>query len=502
MSKPASIIIFLLFIRIIGFSQSCLPEGITFNSQADIDNFHNNYPNCSKIEGDVEIMGNDITNLNGLSNLTSFGGNIIIKHDSSLNSLVGLHNVRCIKGDIIIFYNPLLTNLIGLGNLDTIGGNLDIQYNQKLTNFIGLNKLKSLGGYLSLWVNDSLTSLKGLENLPVIGKDLIIISNNALQDLAGLDNVTSIGESVSIFSNTSLKNFKGLDKLAAIGGSIMLQHNSSLTSLINLSHLNSFHGTLWFYHNVAMIDLTGLENLTTVVGIYIDQQESMKNLKGLDNLITNSGYLTVINNNELTSLTGLDNLTVIGNEEDSLAGISCVANAKLASIASLSHVTSIWGPLEIRENFSLPVLKGLENIMPNSIKHLTITNNTFLPTCAVKSICQYIANPSGTIEIHDNASGCNSLNEVEEDCKHIGIEAMNFEPELTIFPNPAKDVLYLSLRNDIAINDLVIYNLIGKKLIHLNPVHQPIDISAFIKGIYFIEVTSNNLRICKKLLIK
>ena len=55
------------------FAQPCLPEGITFNTQAQIDNFQTNYPNCTEIEGGVQITGDDITNLDGLSVITSIG---------------------------------------------------------------------------------------------------------------------------------------------------------------------------------------------------------------------------------------------------------------------------------------------------------------------------------------------------------------------------------------------------------------------------------------------
>ncbi len=33
----------------------CLPEGITFTTQAQIDNFQLNYPGCTEIEGDMKI---------------------------------------------------------------------------------------------------------------------------------------------------------------------------------------------------------------------------------------------------------------------------------------------------------------------------------------------------------------------------------------------------------------------------------------------------------------
>ena len=62
----------ILLISILAFAifwevpaQSCLPNGYTFNTQAKIDNFSSTYPDCTQIEGDVLIEGDDISNLNG-----------------------------------------------------------------------------------------------------------------------------------------------------------------------------------------------------------------------------------------------------------------------------------------------------------------------------------------------------------------------------------------------------------------------------------------------------
>jgi hypothetical protein len=55
-------------------AQPCLPGGITFSTQEQINNFQTNYPNCTEIEGDVIIGGDDISNLNGLEVLSAVGG--------------------------------------------------------------------------------------------------------------------------------------------------------------------------------------------------------------------------------------------------------------------------------------------------------------------------------------------------------------------------------------------------------------------------------------------
>jgi hypothetical protein len=98
-------------------SNSCLPEGITFITQAQIDNFQTNYPGCTEIAGDVTIQGSGITNLNGLSILTSIGGNLWIYSSDALASLTGLEGLTSIGGPLGISGNNSLTSLSGLENI-------------------------------------------------------------------------------------------------------------------------------------------------------------------------------------------------------------------------------------------------------------------------------------------------------------------------------------------------------------------------------------------------
>lgn len=65
---------FLIFTFSLFSQSSCLPEGITFTSQEQIDNFQINYPGCTEIEGDLIISGEDITNLEGLNMVTDIVG--------------------------------------------------------------------------------------------------------------------------------------------------------------------------------------------------------------------------------------------------------------------------------------------------------------------------------------------------------------------------------------------------------------------------------------------
>jgi hypothetical protein len=88
----------------------CMPDGITFTSQDEIDNFQTNYPYCSQIGGDVEINGNDITDLNGLNFVTAIGGNLSIINCDNLTSLWGLENIKSESiVDLSIYDNSVLS---------------------------------------------------------------------------------------------------------------------------------------------------------------------------------------------------------------------------------------------------------------------------------------------------------------------------------------------------------------------------------------------------------
>ena len=122
-------------------SQSCLPDGITFTTQSQIDSFPIYYPGCTEIEGDVIIHGDDISNFLALDVLTVIGG--------------GFNAYLCLR----------LKNLAGLENLTSIGGSLSFSINDSLLNLQGLNNLVYISGILGIGNNDQLTDCSGLESL-------------------------------------------------------------------------------------------------------------------------------------------------------------------------------------------------------------------------------------------------------------------------------------------------------------------------------------------------
>jgi len=219
--------IFLLWILLSGVTginaQPCLPEGITFTTQSQIDSFPILYPNCTEIEGDVVILGNDIINLDGLINLTIIGGDFDI----------GSGN----------YGNPQLTDISGLENITSVGGRLYISNNHLLSTLSSLN-ISYLGGGgsynsgLVIMENISLTNLNGLEGITNANNGVLISENSQLINLQGLHNLTSAGGYLRIFHNNSLMSIAELSNLTTIGGKLIIDDNQNLTSLVGLENID------------------------------------------------------------------------------------------------------------------------------------------------------------------------------------------------------------------------------------------------------------------------
>ena len=435
-TRSVKTIILLLVGLLLSFtasSQGCLPNGITFTTQNQIDSFPINFPGCTEIEGDVEVSWSDINSLNGLNQVSS------------------------IEGSLTIRSNPMLTNLLGLDNLTSIGEHINIDGNKALLSLTGLNTLQYIEGGILVHSNFGLLNLEGLEGLTSV--EWIDLYNNSLTSLSGLDNITSVQGIVRINRNPELLNLSNLGNLTTIGENLEIAINDNLSNLVGLDNLHTIGGTLEIYFNDALIDLTGLNGLTTIgADLKIYQNDSLISLAGLNNVTTISGSLEVNYSLLLNDLSALGNLTIIG------------------------------GHLSIYDNATLSSLEGINNINANSISGLVLLRNSSLTKCAIKSICDYLASPTDTIWIENNAPGCNSPEEVEAACDTIGVFELSYEPELSIFPNPPSTHITIETPHE---GQLTILTLQGQELIN-QQITEPkthIDISSLPSGIYLVKVT-------------
>ena len=72
-------------------------------------------------------------------------------------------------------------------------------------------------------------------------------------------------------------------------------------------------------------------------------------------------------------------------------------------------------------------------------------------------------------------------------CTGVSVDAINNQPVISVYPNPASDKLNYSLQNNFDLNKIEINNLIGQLVYQKNPDTNPsIDISNLSLGIYFV----------------
>ncbi|MBC8465653.1 T9SS type A sorting domain-containing protein [bacterium] len=250
--KTLLILLMGLLLPFSGLSQGCLPNGITFNTQSQIDSFSINHPGCTEIEGYVKIRGDDITNLNGLNALTSIVDALTV-------------------GD---YYggNPALTSLIGLDNLISIGGSLSVENNDALISLAGLDNVTSIGGPVLIKYNPLLTTIVNLSNVISIGGS-IFIEDASLTNLTGLNNLISIEGALSLSNINTLTSLTGLENVTTIGGPLVIEE-TSLTTLTELNSVNNIGEELWIGYNNALTSLTGLDNInigpTTILCILVN----------------------------------------------------------------------------------------------------------------------------------------------------------------------------------------------------------------------------------------
>lgn len=437
---------------------NCLPEGIEFETQAEIDNFQSTHPNCTEIEGDVQI---------------------------------GKYNL-----------NSNITNLNGLNVLTAIGGYLDIRLNDNLTSLSGLNNLTSIGGILGVFNNGILTDLTGLDQITNVGDKVYIAYNDALTNLTGLEGLTEVGGDFVARQNPLLVSLTGIESLSTIGGALEIRVNDELVNLAELGNLNSLGTNLWIIGNNNLLSLTGLEGLTKIEG-FLDVQfnNSLPDLTGLDNITSIGGYLDVHNSDAIIQLSGLENLTSIG------GNMYIRNNLIFNNLSALSGLTIIDGEFRVSGNPMLTSLSGLDNIGANSISDLWLHDNTSLSTCDIESVCDYLAAPSGAVYIVNNATGCANQEEVEEAC-FTNINEFRHGNYFTISPNPVSG--YVNLRFTIKKQGIVacdLFEISGVRIKRfLNEIKKPgpyemeIDLSDLPAGVYFCVLKTSERMKTKKII--
>lgn len=482
----------------------------------------------NEVGGNLSIEGNDsLTGLTGLENLSKIVGNLYIEYNQSLEEISALNNLSEIVGDLKIDNNPYLQSLTGLDNL--IPGsisNIFIHYNDSLSNCDALGICEYLSnpkGSINIYdnkigcnspaeiasdcgitlpclpfgnyfltnqnhINNFNTDYPGCSEL----KGNVFVQGIEITNLNGISQITTVENNLYIRNSPQLTNLSGLENLHSIGDYLSISQNWGLITTEGLSNLDYIGKDFIINNNINLIEITECNQLTTIGGkLEIESNPSLLNISCFRNLDTIGGDFDLVYNKQLNNLSSFSSLKSIGGR------LKLRGNEDLNTLLNFSNITSINGDLHISVNASLSSLSGLDNIDNNSISNLTIRQNESLSECDIESICAYLVSPEGEINISENDNGCYDRDQVEYECT-LGIYGETIERPFLFYPNPAHDELNITLKDDITIRQVSIFNQFGQRIINNKENTENINVSGLKPGLYIIEVELKNQKYRQK----
>lgn len=450
MIKQLKLLLLALFIGSSAIvNAQCVPYDTLLETQADVDDFVSNYSNCAivshnliigsnsgdaindpivdiselsfitTIEKNFTIQYTELTNLNGLQNLSAVGESFNIQYMETLVSLNGLEGLtsigaNAINSNLLIYYNPVLTDLTALQNLSTMNsGTVSVQYCDTITSLNGLENIEGASiSYIVVRYNPQLTncSIQSLCEALNLGvpthdiKDNAIGCNNDMQIVAGCGGYSGCPtEDITLETQTDVDYF-----LAAYQNCTSIDASNEIQLFLNGLSVNSDF----------ISDISGFSQFTNMeLDNFLLMGTHLANLDGLQGLTAINSGLTLFSNPNLTSLTGLENLTAINPESTAnFAQIGVVMNPMLSNINSLSNLSTVDNLyIDIYDNDALVSLSGLDNIDATNINNYSLSDNDNLSVCNVISLCNAIAN-GVDVTVENNAPGCNNITEVSVTC--------------------------------------------------------------------------------------
>lgn len=546
--KYLTLVVALLFMGIELQAQGCLPSGVSLTSQSDIDNFEINNPSCSHIQGNVIIVSNSlsdpITDLSGLNGITHIDGFLLIANNASFSTISGFNALDSVGSQIIIRENQILSEITGFSNLRIANNLLTINRCPELSSISGFQNLEYVGSTLELWQ----TGIEQIENfisLREVSGSLFIYNNDSLSTVSQFDSLKTVQGAISIFNNSVVELINGFGHIDTIGGNLNIYSMASLGTLSVFDSLRHIGGSCFIGIMSDLVLIDDWSSLSTLGGLLnIIDLESINSLGFISTLTSITGLLSIRECDNLMSLSGLDNIDHTGITELRIKDNPLLSTCALQNICD--YIESAGASTDISNNASgcsdeaevqnecdtaLPVellsftahLKNKEVILSwetafelNNegfiIERSVDTRNwqeiEFMPgkgTSSEHSVYTYMDKaPHQGINYY-------RLKQIDYDgaIDHSFIVSITNDgsvskPALSLYPNPAKDILHVEIPTLQPNVTVYIYNIWGEqvKTINYSEEQITINLSTLNPGTYLVSVQSINQQTLTKTFIK
>ena len=92
--------------------------------------------------------------------------------------------------------------------------------------------------------------------------------------------------------------------------------------------------------------------------------------------------------------------------------------------------------------------------------------------------------------------------ETQAECDALGIDEEILSEELQVYPNPAKNQLFINNSNNLNIQSIRLYDVLGKLVVQEHNSFQQIDVTFLQKGIYLVKIETDRGVLSRKVIKK
>tara|TARA_R110000787_G_scaffold41071_15_gene101645 strand:+ start:20266 stop:21240 length:975 start_codon:yes stop_codon:yes gene_type:complete len=287
----------------------------------------------------------------------------------------------------------------------------------------------------------------------------------------------------------------GIDSDGIINGQVL---TSDIDGIINFD----------FPGNPLITDLTGIEDFASLEDLHILSVNITEiNLSQNLNLKQLSISDVSLNNLDLSNNLMLESLLISLNNSGGF--FSSPITQIDVSFNSLLYSITINGSLITDLDFSNNTnINSLRIWGMNELTSLNLNNNNntgigFLHIDEQNNniVCLQVDDPVSVIEGIDPPydNWIIEVNPIISDNCFLGIDD-NLQTQINTYPNPVKDNLYINTPNNMVINKISVYNVLGKKVIETYGNQRQINLSRIAKGLLLVKIETNHGLVVKKII--
>lgn len=272
--KYIKISIFILLSSLTSQAQSCFETGFTGFSQALLNNFVANNPDCDST-GTITLSGEDITDLSPLSNIKFINGDQRLL-GVNVDNIEALSNLQKITGSLVIQNCKYITSLVAFSDVN-ISQSVILQRNKNLIDIGFLKHIDSLTSQLHIIENDRIKEIH-LDSLTQV-LHIKIDQNDSLDIITGAHKLKHLNGNESlgghlILTNKFLMSSDAFSNIEYIHGNFEIK-SQLLNNTNDFDHLHTVDGSILF-NQLGFIDTFPSFHSLTSIGSGLSIKASSK----------------------------------------------------------------------------------------------------------------------------------------------------------------------------------------------------------------------------------